>query len=365
MGIVRPFQVDDIEAVADLFWKVFKHKHTPSPLSLRDCFRTLYFSHPFSDAPMGSLTYEDEQGKVRGFIGGMPLRLRYRDESIWALVAGNHMVDPDMTDPMAGAMLLRRLFAGPQDLTYSDTANGISVKLWQLLGARPLLSNSVQWIRVLRPSLLALELLRRHRLGKVFSFLSFPFCSITDVVGARLLNRSIDKVVAPLNQRELEADTMLRSLGQFAKGRVLLPDYDRESLNWRLSLAGSKKECGPLVKTGVYEDDRLLGWYLAYMRKGAIAEVLQLVANEKTIHSVLNHLFSSALQRGCVAVMGSLDSEFLEEYSEDNCFSFIRRPVTVAHSRDPAIMHDISQGKAFLSRLEGEWWSRLQGDEFV
>ena len=365
MGIVRPFRVDDIEAVADLFWRVFRHKHAPSPPSLRACFQTLYFSYPSCDVPIGSLVYEDDHGSVRGFIGGIPLRLRYRDKSIWALVAGNHMVDPDLQVPMAGAMLLRRLFAGPQDLTYSDTANEISVKLWQLLGAGAFLSDSVQWIRVLQPSLFALDVLRSFPLGRVFSFLSFPLFWITDVVGTRLLNRSVDRMVAQLTQLELDADTMLSSFGQFMNDRALRPDYHRESLDWRLSLAGGKQECGPLVKTSVYENGRLLGWYLVYARRGAIAEVLQLVANKKTIDRVLNHLFSSALKRGCVAVMGSLDSRFFYEYSRNNCISFIKDCVTVAHSRNLQIMDDLFQGNRFLSRLEGEWWTRLQGDDFV
>jgi hypothetical protein len=332
---------------------------------LRDYFRDLYLSQVPCHLPIGSLVYEDEQGRVRGFIGGIPLRLRYRQKPVWALVAGNHMVDPDLRAPMAGAMLLRKLLAGPQDLTYSDTANDISVRLWKALGAEVLPANSMQWIRVLQPILFALDIAKRHPMGGVFSRLLLPLVSMTAVIQRRRLSRSLHKMVAQLGQCELEVDAMLSGFGPLVEDRMLVPDYDLESLNWRLSLADGKEDCGSLIKRGVHKDGKLLGWYLVYARRGTVAEVLQVVAHRKAIDQVLNHLFKSALQEECVAVMGSMDPRFFGEYSRNKCFSYIHGSVALAHSRDPEMMRDMHQGNIFLSRLEGEWWTRLQGDEFL
>jgi len=364
MGRVRPFKIDDSAAVADIHWRVFQHKRAPSPDSLRDYFQTLYLSQLPSELPIGSLVYEDDQGAVRGFVGGIPLRLRYRQKRIWALVAGNHMVDPDLRAPFAGAVLLRRLFAGPQDLTYSDTSNSVSVRMWKSLGAEVFLANSIQWIRILQPLRFALAISRRRVLGRVCSPFLFPLASIPDFVDRRRLSRSLDKKNAQLDQRELDVETMLSGLEQLVDDRALVPAYDSESLNWRLSLAGDKQDCGSLIKTGVYEKGRLLGWYILYAQQREIAEVLQIVANSKTIDRVLNHLFKSALQEKCVAVMGSMDPMLFGGYTQNKCSTYIHASVAIAHSRDPEIIRDMHQGSTFLSRLEGEWWTRLQGDDF-
>jgi len=365
MGCVRVFEADDVAAVADLFWKVRKHKTTPSPSSLRDYFRTLYLSHPACDQPaVGSLVYEDQTGHIRGFIGGIPVRLRYKNAPVWGLVAGNHMVDKEFTDPMARAMLLRKLCAGPQDLTFSDTANRISVQLWRALGARVLPVNSVRWLRVLRPGTFALNVLRRFRFGRFLSGLSFPLFSLPDRLASKLLNRSIGNAARRLEARPIDDRSIFRSFDDFVQPRQLLPDYQSQSADWRLSLAGDKQEFGPLIRTGVYENGKLLGWYLYYAKKGAIAQVLQLVANTKTVGRVLAHLFDSALRQGCAAVMGNADPAYMEEYPHHHCHCFVRGAMTVAHTRNPDIMRDLLQGNAFLSRLEGEWWTRLQGDRF-
>ena len=105
MGSIRYFQSQDIAPVADLFLKVFKRRQSPSPLSLQSYFEKLYFSHPSYDESMSSLVYEDKQGNIRGFIGGIPVDFKLKNRKIRALVAGNHMVARDLKDPMAGALL--------------------------------------------------------------------------------------------------------------------------------------------------------------------------------------------------------------------------------------------------------------------
>jgi len=364
MGPIRPCQVSNLSAVADLFWKVFRRRSAPAPPSLPDYLQTLYFTHPDYDPDLGALVYEDTHANIRGFIGGIPLCLRLDDRPLRALVGGNHMVDPDLNDPLAGALLLRRFFAGPQDLTYSDTANPISVKLWESLGADILTPYSIRWLRVLRPGRFASSILRRHRLGMVGSILFYPFFALVDRIGQNSFSPPVEEFPDSLDQRELDPDTFIPALPKLTGAR-LRPDYNRARLDWRLTRAGEKKEFGELVKTAVFQKNRLLGWYLFYTRPGDLGHVLQVVARPRTLDRVLNHLFAHARRRGCVALLGYTDAKSFSAYTRTCCQLFLRGALAMAHARDPQLLQPLHHGEAFLSRLEGEWWTRLQGDRFL
>ena len=80
--------------------------------------------------------------------------------------------------------------------------------------------------------------------------------------------------------------------------------------------------------------------------------------------TVLGHLFNDAKRRGCVAVMGGIETASVKEFSENQCLFFLRNMYTVAYSRDKEIMEALLKGDTFISRLQGEWWTRLQGDKF-
>ncbi|MFC1633198.1 hypothetical protein ACFL5Z_00040 [Planctomycetota bacterium] len=351
--------------MADLFLKVFKRRQSPSPLPLQSYFEKLYFTHPSYDESMSSLVYEDKQGNIRGFIGGIPVDFKLKNRKIRALVAGNHMVDRDLKDPMAGALLLRKFISGPQDLTYTDTANSISVKLWKTVGAGVLFSHSIRWIRLLRPGRFINHVLKRHPVGTALSWVAYPACLLSDVAYAHLFDRSSDDVMGRLDECELETSTMLESFEDFRDRRVLIPDYDEASLKWRLSLAESKQEHGELLKVAVYNKTKLQGWYLVYVRKGGVAYLLQLVAHPKSILSVLDHLFTNGRKRGCLALTGYLDPKYIMEYQEAGCFLFNRGAMAMSHTQDPEIRCALLHGDAYISSLEGEWWTRLQGDEFL
>jgi len=365
MTTIRSFKPNDTDAVADLFWQTFKHKQPPAPRSLKDYMRTLYFTNPSYDEHMSSLVYEDQQGRIQGFIGGIPVHFRCKDRKITALVAGNHMVNPNLNDPYAGTLLLRKFFAGPQDLTYTDTANNISVRMWKLFGAKTLASSSIRWIHILRPIPFSAFVMKRHALGKVCSSLLYPLSRLTDCFYSKIKFRPPKNILTHIDQCKIDTSTILKSLKDFMRDRIVFPDDNEESLNWRLSLASQKIEFGDLQKCGVLERGKLLGWYLYYVRKGGIAHVLQFVARAKKANQVLNHLFIEAYHQKALAVMGHADLKHITEYSKHNCHLFLRNALAMVHTRDPEILSAFLEDEAFISRLEGDWWTRLQGDEFT
>ena len=361
---VRPLTREDIPAVADLFIRVFRKQSSPAPESLRTYFNDLYFDHPRTNPDRPSLVYCDGNRSIRGFVGVIPLPLRVGTRKITASVAGNHMVDPDLKDPFAGVLLLRRLFACNPLLTISDSANEISTTLWPLLGGTVLTLYSMRWLRILRPSGYALSLLPKGGRLSAAKTLLRPFCTAADLVAAQLFrpSRSAEDV---LTAREPDIETLQTAFSDVVGTRTLLPDYTRDELAWRLNMAAQKDQYGPLHKVIVEDSSRtIVGWYLYYPNHGDVARVLQVVARKGREGDVLNHLFLNARSRHCVAVMGAIEPGAVKEFSENKCLFFVRNTHMVAYSQDQEILGALLRGDAFLSRLEGEWWTRLQGDRF-
>ncbi|QHI69775.1 hypothetical protein [Tichowtungia aerotolerans] len=364
MGTVRHFQPTDIIPVADLFQKVFRRGAQRSSPSLQSYFEKLYFSHPSYDESMSSLVYVDEKNNVRGFIGGLSTEFEFKKRKVTALVAGSHMVDPDLKDPIAGALLLREFTSGPQDFTYTDTANSISIELWRAIGGDLLFPYSTQWVYPLRPGYLFNVRLKNHRGGDVLSWLSYPACRLVDVIHKRVLACASDENVCRLRGKELDANAMFNSFETFRNHRALFPSYGIKELNWRLSLAESKQKNGKLFKIAVFDKEKLQGWYLVYIRDGEEAHVLQLIAHPASLKHVLNHLFTTAQTHGCSAIHGDVDPKYLVQFRQAGCDDFHVGGMAMLHTQDPEIRNAILSGDAYISALEGERWTRLQADEF-
>ena len=85
------------------------------------------------------------------------------------------------------------------------------------------------------------------------------------------------------------------------------------------------------------------------------------MATKNSIRRVLRQLFYYAWRSGSSAVSGRLDPEFVTEFSEERCLFNFNGPRMLVHSKRADLREAIQRGDAFLTRLEGEWWMRLQG----
>jgi hypothetical protein len=364
MAEIKVFAPSDVPAVANLFMKVFRKNRGPSPDSLKAYFNELYLDSSWQSDGAVSYIARLPDGTVTGFIGALPLRLNFRGEQITAAVAGNHMVDPEHREAFTGINLLKRLLDGPQHLTLTDTANEISRRLWEQVGARLLMTHSLRWLRILRPASYPLSLVRNPALGPAIRILLSPLTLPGDRLGRRFVPGTAFEGARDLTIRELDPSTMVSSFPELVGTLPLRPAYDKRRLEWIIRMAGDKRQYGPFGSKAVFDKDRLLGWYLYYARRHQTAQVLQVVARHDSVRRVLNSLFLHLFDAGCIAATGMLDPRYLREFHEQKCIIFLRDMYTMAHTRDKELLQQLLSGQAFISRLEGEWWTRLQGDTF-
>ena len=79
------------------------------------------------------------------------------------------------------------------------------------------------------------------------------------------------------------------------------------------------------------------------------------------LRRVLDQLFFHAWRFGSSAISGRMDPEFVTDFSEERCLFSFNGPRVLVSSKRADLREAIQQGDAFLTRLEGEWWMRLQG----
>jgi hypothetical protein len=362
MATVRPFVEDDIPAVAALFERAYPDQHWESAAAREAYFREILFDNPWRDLDLPSWVAEEES-RMAGFAGVMPRRMVFRGRAIRVAVGCQFMVDPNRRHGLTALQLARAAISGSQDLFIADGANDLSRQMWAALGGTAPLLYNLHWTRPLRPARLALSLLeKKHALPRVLALPARSLSALADILAARILPGRLERKEVELTEETLDAAVMLAHLPEVTDGNALQPQYDAHSLTWLLQQTARKARHGELRARAVLEGgQRVLGWYLYYVRAGEVGEVVQVAARNGAFGRVLQRLLVDAWRNGATAVRGRLDPRHVQELSDRHCWLRREGAWTLVHSRHADLAAAIHQGSAFLSRLEGEWWLRFQG----
>src|ERR1700676_1125010 len=321
---VRQLAEADIPQVADLYWTHMRRGKGSTPPALLPFIRELYFTNPFSDSAIPSFVYEDKNGRIGGFLGGIVRKMSVCGQPLKAVFGGNLIVHPEFRSGLAAPRLLGALMATDHDLSMTDSANDISRKILERLGFRTIPALNIHWARPLRPSHYAIHTMFHPKAPVVSASLKFaarPFCLVADSVAARISASPFRLTKSPLHGAELDVETLLQCLVESRKGYSLWPDYDIDSLKWLLNFMGRIPARGRLRKVVVRDDNqKILGWYIYYVKPGSVGEVVQIGGEQKFTKDILDHLFYDAWSHGVIALHGVVDIRRMADFSERNCF---------------------------------------------
>ncbi len=354
----------DIPAVANQFQRTFRDPRKPAPDSLKAYLADLFLHHHWHEANIPSRVYIDTNGKVGGFIGVLPLRLVFNGKPIRAAVAGSLMVENPGKNPFAGAQLLRSFLAGSQDLSISESANTVSMGMWERLGHKPVAAYSMDWLRVLRPAGFAVAALSRClRPAKLLA----PLAAFADNIAARIDRNPLrPKTQARgYGDKDVGNDELVEHIPQFIQQYPLRPDWDKASLKWFLAHADRKEQHGETSKRMVYgKDGAPLGFYICYGRPHKVGWVLQILARPGATECVVESLLNHAYRHGYVALRGRSHPQISGILMRRKSLLFCASS-TVVHSKNPDLFAPIRLGDALITGLAGEAWTRIIGGEFT
>lgn len=356
---VRALAESDIPQIADLYWKILRERQGTAPAAVQEFLRELYFKNPWIDTDIPSLVY-DEKGKIAGFLGVIPRRMCFRGQLIRIAYGGNFVVHPQFRTTLAGLHLLRTYMAGPQDISQTDSANDTSRALLERLGFTTILPYSVHWVRLLRPArslTFGLSQVTGSSLAASVELISRPFCNLADGLAVRVHGPFRQSPTA-LKAADLDLEELLHCMAQFRTAYSLWPEYDAPSLHWLLDFMERMKGHGKGLRKLILRDGgdgNVVGWYIYYRNPGGFAQVVQLGGERKRIHEILDHLSYDAWRDGAIALHGTVDRQWMGDFSLSDCFFTCRGGWTVARSQNPQLLAVLNNGEAFLSRLDGEW----------
>jgi hypothetical protein len=359
---IRPVAAEDLPQVAGLFERVMRSGGRTPPPRLATYFERTLLDQPWADPEIPSLVYEADDGRILGFLGAHVRRLRFDGRAIRMACPGQLVSDPGRRHHAAGALLMRKFLSGAQNLTVAEGTTTVR-RMFESLGGVALQSPSINWARPLSPArALGNELLARSRRRRLRAT-ARPVFAAADLGATRFF--SALRIPEPPTQGEaLTPSALIEHLPLIHEGTRVMPDYNEAFLRWLFAEMAFVRTRGPLVGRLVRDQDRVLGWYVTYMPRGGVGQVMQVAAAGKDLDAVIDHLFHHAWRSGTIALEGRLEPKLFEPLSGRPCLLRYGSRV-LAHCREPELLEAVTLGQAFLTRMDGEWWMGHQREPFT
>ena len=361
MDEILPFSEEHVGEVANLYLSAARGQSRTAPPHLQEYFRELFFRNPWVSGDIASLVYA-RGGKVIGFVGVIPRPMLFRGRSIRVATLSPFLVDRKQNSGAEGMKLLRRLYDGPQDLTFGDGAGSESSTVFIAAGAKPCYLYSFNWIKVLRPfGSVGSSLDRLGRLGTKLKGVAGLVSEPLDYLAGKAAGALFRQAHTDYSCIDVTSDQLFECIRE-SKGReALRPSYDLPSFRWLMAKAGEGPgHAGFRMVVTRDSAGANTGWFVYYAPPGRPATVLHVGAVRKQFFpQVLSALFFDAWNQGVSVIKGRAIAQQLTLLTEQHCIFRQPHPSVFAHSRDPEIVGAFQAGDSDHSRLDGTFWFRL------
>jgi hypothetical protein len=348
MARVRPLERGDLPAAARLM-----KAGLPGRTADEGFLGATLVDQPWADPELPSLVAEARDGEVVGFVGVQARRLRYGTRSLRGVCCSHLVVAPGGKAGPAGALLLAKLLAGPQDVTWSDSATEGVVRVWNACGGHADHTRSCDWMLVLRPARwlesIVRAAIRREPLGRaVLPVGALPF----HAAGPRLARRAHPAPRSDVSSAPVAPEALVELLPGMLDG-VLRVDYDVAYLEHLFAQVEATN--GSLARRVVRRDGRPIGWYAYISRPRGVSRVLHVAAAPREIDAVVGDLVTQARGAGSAVLAGRLEPHLSDPIRRRfAAVGFARLPVI--HARDPELDALLATGSSLLTQLDSEWY---------
>jgi hypothetical protein len=361
MSGIRPCTREDLPQVAILYEQVMRSGAGAPPPGLVPFFERALFDHPWADPELPSLVYEHD-GAIAAFLGSHVRRMTFDGARIRVACSGQFVSSPAMQKRGAGALLLRKYLAGPQELTITDGPSDAVGHMWARLKGQRVWLNSLSFTRVFRPWS-ASAVLQGMRDNAAWQAANRIIGGPADALLARAARGYLKAPEPDTRSEELTAPRLLELLPGMVRQQTLYPAYDEAFVDWLFAELARVSSRGALVKRVVSSaSGGPLGWYVAYLPPGGIAQVMQVVAAADDVEAVVRHLLHHAQGAGVAAIQGRLEPHLFEAVLKLGCKLRRTHPALIHSNTHPAVVSAVFEGRALLTRMDGEWWMTSHGD---
>ncbi len=364
---VRPLEARDLPAVARLYQRAFRKTSAPPSPALVEAFRELFLGGPFAAPDRPSLVAEaggGEAGPIVGFIGALTRPFTLRGRRLRGTAATGIMVDPDAKGTGLVALeLVGALCAGPQDFSFSDGMFDVVEPVWRRKGGEGIAFYSLEWACVLRPGgHLAFRAGRSERFGPAVARAAPVVGGLAGRLDALLLRAAPARFAAApggLDEEEAAPAAYVACLS-LPGPEALRPVHEEPAFSWLVAHARTTTALGRLHLRLLRRGGSVAGGYATFVRPGGLASVLHLAAASRAVApEILRHLLAFAQREGAVAVKGQADERFRRAIEERRGVFTFPGFSFMAQAKDPEILSALHRADTSVSRLDGEWWTRI------
>lgn len=351
---VRPFTHADLESIVDMSRRFFPPKRPlPREAHLR-LFRRFFLEHPWFDEAIPSLVSEDPTGRVTGFLGVTTRPVQMQGRRYVLAISQQFMVEPDRRGTLAAVPLLKTFLAGPQDLSITGYSGELARRIWCSLGGATSYAHSLFWTQRLRPVALiatdAAGIPARRLLRRLLA-------AVSPMADAALARRPSRRFHAPPagSAADVETPALLALQEELGDRRHLRPAYDLESFGWLISLLEEQRQMGELQKVMVRDEHgRPAGWFVYFLRRGGVCEVVQIGGSESSMELVLAHLVHHAWKGGALALNGRVDPRVMRAYLRSGADVLPGMYWMLVHARLPELRLAVQEGACALTETEAD-----------
>jgi hypothetical protein len=264
---------------------------------------------------------------------------------------------------------LKAFIDGPQDLSFSETANEVSTRLWTRLRGVVLPQYSLDWVRVIRPAGFAVDL-AASRFGS--ARMLKPAATVFDGLFRRRMKpgdkrwtaASTGAVSDAACASEIDSARFAALVEPLTDQFALRPAWREIQLDRMFADAAVKPDLGDLVFASVAAPNGVtIGAFAYHACTGRIGRVLQVLARPGQAGAVVDSLVDDAARRGLSGLRGRTQPALLEAMLTRR-IAFVPVASTVVHSRNAEVLRVLKDSQAFLNGIAGESWSRLIGGRF-
>jgi len=307
---------------------------------------------PWRDDDLQSLVALDDDGSVIGFVSVQVRRMQFDGRPIRGVCLSDLAVAPTHRKGAAGALLLGRLLAGPQDVTWSDSTTDVVVRAWHTFGGHVDHARAADFMLVLRPRQFLSRLIVARLRDREVSRRVMPVGALPVQAAGRWLTRRAPAGIDPgAVGQDADAAAIVAEMDSIAKRFRVSVDWDPDQLRHRLALIGRLN--GRLVARLVRRGSKAIGWYAYVIRDNGTCRVLHLAADDRFADAVIAELIDHAGESGGVVLTGRAEPHLQKPLrSRLAALGYAWQPVIKA--RDPEIATILSTGRSLLTRLDGE-----------
>lgn len=353
MSAIRPLRREDLSAAAGLYSELVRRDPRKPAPGFEEFFARTLLDAPSFDPELPSLVYEAPGDGVVAVLGSHVRPFRNREEDVRLACCGPLIVRPDYRPKGIGALLLRSYIAGPQDLTVNDRVIDVVRAIWSLLGGVTNAAASIGWTRSLRPAGYVAEALTVRRLSR-----NTPLGgAVISRLGPILPDAAESGSSEPL--RDADLVDLIEGL---RRATPLRPAYDTDYFAWLFETMEQVDYGDQLLRRLVRDEQgRAVGAYVAYLYRHGPADLMQIYGAEKNLGLVLDHLLRDASAAGAVLARGRVEPALLPHLRRPG-FRLGQGDWVTVHSRRPELVQAVLEGRALISRTDGEWWMRPRAE---